>query len=100
MMLRGVLFALGFAAGIGFLIWTIVKTEVSMMKDDARDFVELKTYAGGDSLAMDEMLLRANDIAYITRRYGYRSGAYLTICVAREQLEKARLALSQNAVGE
>jgi hypothetical protein len=100
MILRGVLVALGFAAGIGFLIWRIVETEVSIIKDDARDFVELKTSAGGDSLAMDEMLLRASGIAYITRRYGYRSGAYLTICVAREQLEKARLALGKQPVGE
>ena len=100
MILRGVLFALAFAAGIGFLIWKIVKTEVSIMKDDARDFVELKTHVGGDALALDEMLLRANNIAYITRRYGYKSGAYLTICVAREQLEKARLALGKQPVGE
>jgi hypothetical protein len=100
MILRGVLVALGFAAGIGFLIWRIVKTEVSIMKDDAYDFVELKTYAGGDSLALDEMLLRASGVAYITRRYGYRAGAYLTICVAREQLEKARLALGKQPVGE
>jgi hypothetical protein len=100
MILRGVLFALGFAAGIGFLIWKIVKTEVSIMKDDAYDFVELKTSAGGDALALDEMLLRANHIAYITRRYEFKSGAYLTICVAREQLEKARLALGKQPVGE
>jgi len=100
MILRGVLFALAFAAGIGFLIWKIVKTEVSIMKDDARDFVELKTHVGGDALALDEMLLRANNIAYITRRYGYKSGAYLTIWVAREQLEKARLALGKQPVGE
>jgi len=100
MILRGVLFALGFAAGIGFLIWKIVKTEVSIMKDDGYDFVELKTSVGGDALALDEMLLRANHIAYITRRYGYKSGAYLTICVAREQLDQARLALGKQPVGE
>jgi len=99
MILRGALFALAFAAGIGFLIWKIVKTEVSIMTDDARDFVELKTCVGGDALALDEMLLRANNIAYITRRYGYKGG-YLTICVAREQLEKARLALGKQPVGE
>jgi hypothetical protein len=93
MILRGVLVALGFAAGIGFLIWRIVKTEVSIMKDDAYDFVELKTHVAGDALAIDEMRLRANGVAYITRHYRYGSSAYLTICVARAQLEKARLAL-------
>ena len=100
MILRGVLVALGFAAGIGFLIWTIVKTELSVMKDDAHDFVELKTYVQGDAPLIDEMLLRADGIIFITRSYGGRGrSGYTTLCVPREQLEQARLALDKKPVG-
>jgi len=97
MILRGVLVALGFAAGIGLLVWRIVKTEVSIMENVEHEFVQLKTYpAGQDSYTVDDMLLRANHIVSLTRTYGGARGAiYWAICVPREQLEQARQVLGK-----
>ena len=97
MILRGVLVALGFAAGMGLLIWRIVKTEASIMQDVEHEFVQLKTYpAGHDSYTVDDMLLRANHIVAMTRTYGGARGAsYWAICVPREQLEQAREVLGK-----
>ena len=92
MILQGVLVALGFAAGMALLVWRIVKTEASIMQDVEHEFVQLKTYpADDDSYTMDDMLLRANHIVTLTRKYGgARRGVYWAICVPREQLEQAR----------
>jgi len=97
MILRGVLVALGFAVGMGLLVWRIVKTEASIMKDVEHEFVQLKTYpADHDSYTMDEMVLRANHIVTLTRTYGgARGGIYWAICVPREQLEQAREVLGK-----
>lgn len=97
MILEGVLVALGFAAGIGLLVWRIVKTEASIMQDVEHEFVQLKTYpAADDSYTMDDLLLRANHIVILTRKYGgARGGVYRTICVPREQLEQAREVLAR-----
>ena len=97
MILEGVLVALGFAAGIGLLVWRIVKTEASIMQDVEHEFVQLKTYPSDhDSYDMDDMLLRANHIVTLTRKYGgARGGVYWAICVPREQLEQAREVLAR-----
>jgi hypothetical protein len=97
MILRGVLVALGFAAGMGLLIWRIVKTEASILQDVEHEFVQLKTYPADDnSYTMDDMLLRANHILTLTRKYGgARGGVYWAICVPREQLEQAREVLAK-----
>ena len=101
MILRGVLVALGFAAGMGLLIWRIVKTEASIMQDVEHEFVQLKTYpAGHDSYTVDDMLLRANHIVSMKRTYGGARGAiYWAICVPREQLEQAREVLGKATPG-
>jgi len=101
MILRGVLVALGFAAGMGLLIWRIVKTEASIMQDVEHEFVQLKTYpAGHDSYTVDDMLLRANHIVSMTRTYGGARGSiYWAICVPREQLEQAREVLGKATPG-
>src|SRR5262245_28496519 len=86
-----VLLAIG--VGIALLVWRASALEQSIERTDERELVEIKTYAAGDSVQIDEMTLRARHISFLYRTRGARGSSYTVLLVSPGRAPEAREAL-------